>query len=215
MCGGGTPRFAASAVERGWKYGARLPGTPYAPVYFADQDWRKPDRARYIAALEEHRPEVATVLDLEHPAQFDEVMTWAEDASRIVRTVVIIPKVLGMIDIIPEIIGSANVVLGYSVPTKHGGTIVPLWEFGRRPVHLLGGSPQKQMELALYLNVVSADGNMAIKMSHRACFWRKKKGLRGHWVQLGEIGRGDEKDAPYKAFDLSMGNIKEAWEGLQ
>lgn len=35
---------------------------------------------------------------------------------------------------------------------------MPAWEFGRRPVHLLGGSPHAQMEMRHYMNVVSADG---------------------------------------------------------
>jgi hypothetical protein len=184
-------------------------------VFFADQDWRHPDRRRYIAALEEHRPVMATVLDLEREDQFDEVMSWAHEAARIVQTVVIIPKCFGIIDHIPERIGTAQVVLGYSVPTRHGGTAVPLWEFGRRPVHLLGGSPHKQMELAMYLNVVSADGNMASKMATtRGSFWRKQKGVKGHWVNLREIGRGDEYDAPYTAFEMSMRNIMEEWMGL-
>lgn len=204
MCAGGNQRFAESAIAHGWEYGCRLPGTPYAPIYFADQDWRKPERAKYIAALKKHRPCVATVLDLERAEQFDEVMTWAEDVARIVQTVIIIPKAFGIIDAIPERIGGADVVLGYSVPTSHGGTAVPLWEFSRRPVHLLGGSPQKQMELAMYLNVVSADGNMASKMASRYCkFYRG-----GRWEQLSGYG----KDAPYAAFDVSMKNIMDAWQ---
>jgi hypothetical protein len=213
MCAGGNRRFAESAIAHGWGYGCRLPGTPYAPVYFADQDWKKPDRAKYIAALEKYQPQMATVLDLEREEQFNEVMVWANEVARIVKQVIIIPKCFGIIDRIPERIGGADVVLGYSVPTSHGGTSVPLWEFGRRPVHLLGGSPQKQMELACYLNVVSADGNMACKMAtSRAAFWRRKKGLKGHWVCLREIGRGDEHDAPYAAFGLSMRNIMAAWK---
>ena len=54
-CADGNPTFAALAVAAGWRYGARLPGTVYQPVHFADQDWRNPDRARYMAALATHR----------------------------------------------------------------------------------------------------------------------------------------------------------------
>jgi hypothetical protein len=208
MCAGGNRRFAEAAIANGWQYGSRLPGYPTTsiPIYFADQDWRKPARGRYIAALEQHRPRVATVLDLERASQFDEVMAWANDAAHIVPIVVVIPKVFGIIDRIPERIGTADVVLGYSVPTIHGGTPVPIWEFGRRPVHLLGGSPKKQMELAMYLNVVSADGNMASKMATGYCkFW-----YRGRWEQLTGYGQ----DAPYAAFELSMKNIMEAWKCL-
>ena len=50
-CAGGNARFAQIAIDAGYKYGARLPATVYHPVYFADQDWHAPDRARYMAAL--------------------------------------------------------------------------------------------------------------------------------------------------------------------
>jgi hypothetical protein len=212
MCAGNS-NWGEIAVQHGWLYGCRLPAEkPTQTLYFADQDWKKPDRARYIASLEKYQPQMATVLDLERENQLDEVMGWAEDAARIVQTVIIIPKVYGIIDHIPDRIGGADVVLGMPAG-KHSGQAPPLWEFGRRPVHLLGGSPQKQMMLACYLNVVSADGNMACKMAtSRAAFWRKEKGLKGHWVNLREIGRGDEHDAPYAAFDLSMQNIMAAWK---
>jgi hypothetical protein len=211
MCAGKNPRFAASAMAHGWVYGAQLPGTVYGSLSFADQNWRTPRKDAYLAALAVHRPALATVLDWEHPAQYDEIMQWAAECAALVDVVIIIPKVPGTLDAIPQTIGAASVRLGYSVPTSHGGTQVPVWEFGTRPVHLLGGSPHKQMDLCHYLNVVSADGNMASKMAHRATFWRKRKGQKGHWVNLHEIGRGDEHDAPYTAFDLSMQHIMAAW----
>ena len=214
MCAGGNRRHAESAIRHGWLYGLRLPGTAYAPVSFADQNWRKPDRVRYMAALAQYRPAIATVLDLETEGQYQTVMEWAEEAAQYVQTVVIIPKVCGIIDRIPARIGGTDVVLGYSVPTTHGGTDVPLWEFRRRPVHLLGGSPHRQMMLSQYLNVVSADGNMASKMANSGRFWRREKGIKGHWVSLGEIGRKDEHDAPYTAFALSMEHIMTAWRDL-
>jgi hypothetical protein len=215
MCAGGNRRFAESALRHGWYYGAQLPGTVYGPVSFADQDWKAPNRARYMAELGKLRPAMATVLDLEHNDQISEVLSWAEEAAQYVQRVIIIPKAFGVIDHIPERIGGADIVLGYSVPTRFGGTQVPLWEFGARPVHLLGGSPQKQMELYHYLNVTSADGNMASVMATtRASFWRREKGIKGHWVNLREINRGDEYDAPYKAFDLSMENIMAEWQRL-
>jgi hypothetical protein len=214
MCAGGNRRFAESATRHGWLYGLRLPGTAYAPVSFADQDWRTPNRTRYMTALAAHRPAMATVLDLERADQLSAVLEWAAEAAQYVQTVIIIPKVCGLIDDIPETINGASVVLGYSVPTTHGGTDVPLWEFGRRPVHLLGGSPHRQMMLTRYLNVVSADGNMAAKLANRGQFWRYQKGVKGHWVNLREIGRGDKHDAPYTAFDLSMANIMQTWKGI-
>jgi hypothetical protein len=49
------------------------------------------------------------------------------------------------------------------VPTKYGGTDLFLSEFDGWPVHLLGGSPNRQLNLAYYLEVVSADGNAATR----------------------------------------------------
>lgn len=211
-CADGNPAFARVAVESGWLYGARLPATVYQRVYFADQDWRRPDRGKYMAALAEHRPDVATVLDWERAEQEGEVMAWAEEASRHVRAVVVIPKVPGTVPLIPERVGGAEVVLGYSVPTSYGGSPVPLWEFGRRPVHLLGGSPQRQIELAAYLNVVSADGNMAHQQAHRCRFWSPTRAYKGRWVQLRDAGDERAEGANLEAFRRSCVAIRAAWQ---
>jgi len=211
-CGGDRKQFADIAVNNGWLYGSRLPATIHHPIYFADQDWKNPNKVKYLAELEKYRPVMATVLDLEDENQFEEVIDWAKDVSLIAEQVVIIPKVLGVINKIPELINGKQVILGYSVPTKYGGTTVPLSEFGDRPVHLLGGSPHKQLVLSYYLNVVSTDGNMTMKMAvQRAQFWRKRKGRTGHWVKLWEIGRDKEHNAPYLAFELSMQNVMDMW----
>ncbi len=210
-CADGNPTFARAAVAAGFLYGARLPNTVYQRVYFADQDWKSPDRAAYMRALSEHRPEVATVLDWERGGQLPEVLSWAEEAAQHARRVVIIPKVAGLLGAIPERVGEAEVVLGYSVPTKYGGSCVPLWEFGRRPVHLLGGSPQRQMSLAPYLNVVSADGNMAHQQAHRCRFWSPTKTPKGRWVQLSEAGDRRGIGANLEAFRRSCENIIAAW----
>lgn len=214
-CADGNPAFARAAIDAGWLYGARLPAWVGLPIYFADQDWRSPDRAGYMAAIGRHRPEMAVVLDYEHPDQRDEVLSWAEEAAQYVRRVVIVPKVPGTLGTIPGKIGRAEVVLGYSVPTSYGASPVPTWEFGRRPAHLLGGSPQRQMELAGYLNVVSADGNMPAQQARRCRFWSPTRTRKGRWARLSEVGdtgRGDGADL--RAFRLSLANIRAAWERL-
>jgi hypothetical protein len=173
---------------------------------------------RYLADL---RPVQATVLDLEAEAQFDEVLNWAEEASQYVQRVVIVPKVFGVIPRIPERVNGADVILGYSVPTKYAGTEVPVWEFGRRPVHLLGGSPKRQMALRHYLNVVSADGNYVSKMAVKYCqFWvpgtARKYARNKYWPTLREANGGEEwvgdEDAYIEAFRRSCVNVMKAWE---
>lgn len=211
-CAGKNQRFEAVAHAGGFRIGVQLPNTVYHPVYFADQDWKKPDRGAYMAALNKHRPALATVLDLERSEQLPDVLAWAEDAAAYVEQVLIIPKYCGAIDQIPRAIGGKPVVLAYSVPTRFGGADVPIWEFIGWPVHLLGGSPHRQMELARYLNVVSTDGNMANKMAHRGRFWSQKKGPKGHWRNLREIGVNLESDNNLEAFRLSCQNIAAAWK---
>jgi hypothetical protein len=217
FCADGNRRFAEIAQEHGFKYGARLPHRGlHFPIYFADQDWKHPDRGLYMNALAEYRPRMASVLDWERPEQFDEVMSWAEEAAQWVEIVVVIPKVSGMIGRIPRAIGKATVRLGYSVPTRYGGTSVPIWEFGAWPVHLLGGSPQAQIRLANYLHVASADGNMHLLMANKFCafFDPQKRTRHGYWPTLSESDRqrwpGD--DAHYEAFRRSCINIMAAWQ---
>jgi hypothetical protein len=209
---------ARIAVDAGFLYGAQLPGTVYtdiAPLYFADQDWKTPDRGVYMERLSEYRPTVATVLDLETEDQFDEVMGWAEEAAQYVERVVVIPKAFGVIDSIPEKIGGKDIILGYSVPTKYAGTGVPVWEFGNRPAHLLGGSPHAQMRLCNYLNVVSADSNYAQRMAIVCHFWvpGDARHAKNRWFPTIEEADGERwgDDAPWEAFRRSCENIMKEW----
>jgi hypothetical protein len=213
-CADGNPEFARIAVGLGWRYGARLPSTVYQPVWFADQDWKRPDLAKYAAAVAEHKPEVATVLDWEHDDQLPDVLAWAETVAPHVGRVVVIPKVPGRVHEIPETVGGRPVVLGYSVPTTYGGTTCCVWEFGRRPVHLLGGSPQAQMGYAQYLNVVSADGNMAAQQARKGRFWSRRQGPKGHWMQLASAGDTRETGVPAECFRRSLEAIGAAWRNV-
>jgi hypothetical protein len=98
---------------------------------------------------------------------------------------------------------------------------VPVWEFGNRPVHLLGGSPHEQWRLTNYLNVVSVDGNMCQMMAtrHSAFYDPLKQTKRGHWPSLRDFdgdkwGDGSKNaNAPYEAFERSCRNIMAMWHG--
>lgn len=219
-CGGGNPRFYEIATQTGFLYGAQLPDTVYGPLHFADQNWKNPNRERYIAELKKHRPFMASVLDWESPDQLEEVLGWAEDAAQFVETVMIIPKVIGGIARLPRVIGGKVVRLGYSVPTRHGGTSVPVWEFYGWPIHLLGGNPHRQYEIARYINVISIDGNMAQKMATRYCAFYDptKRTEKGYWPNI-QICDGEKwgdgtsnAGAPYEAFRRSCEAIMGMWE---
>jgi len=215
-CADGNRRFAEIAIRYGFTYGAQLPNTVYHPVEFADQNWKTPDRSRYMAALAQHKPRIATVLDLEREGQFSEVLSWAEEAAQhVTETVIIIPKVMSIIPRLPRRVGGREVRLGYSVPTSFGGTSVPAWEFDGWPVHLLGGSPKAQLRLRHYMRVVSADTNyhnsMAIRFNQFYSPARFTGVVDGTWPRINEVYAHIESDAPYVAFSLSCMNIRAAW----
>lgn len=75
------------------------------------------------------------------------------------------------------------------------------------PVHLLGGAPGRQLELAHYLNVVSADGNAAA----RAAEYGTVFDARTRRWQMSVEPRG--MDMPYRAFARSCEQIVQAWRG--
>lgn len=221
-CADGNKRLAQIAIDAGFKYGARLParGLPFAP-WFADQDWKHPNRERYMTELAKHRPHMASVMDWERQEQLPEVLEWADEAARYVEVVMIIPKVMGAVAQLPRMIGGKPVRLGYSVPTNFGGTELPVWEFAGWPVHLLGGSPQRQMALTQYLDVLSADGNMAQKMATKFNkFWMNgtaRYASNRWWPTLRESNGGEMNegtDLPYEAFRRSCENIMNAWKAM-
>lgn len=217
-CGNGNKRFAQIAIERGFLYGAQLPGKTYYDIYFADQNWKKPDRRKYMEEVKKRKPHMASVLDWEKWSQYCIVMEWAEEIAPYVDEVMIVPKIPNSVQSIPNIIGGKKVRIGYSVPTRYGGSTINLRELALRPVHLLGGSPHAQ--LALYTkipNIVSADGNYHQKIAIMNKVWiHGSKRVMGRWEKLSDyLGYEVKDDAPYVAFDISCKNMKDAWEKIQ
>lgn len=204
-CADGNKRFASLSLEAGFTYGAQLPNTVYYDPEFVDQNWNAPDLDRYIKAV-----------------------------AAYVEIIIIIPKVRKGIEYLPRTIGGVPVRLGYSIPTSFSRTYVNLTEFLGWPIHLLGGSPIVQSQLAgLHingnclieaprLNVASVDGNyhqlMATKYNQffvpdgsaryaKNRFWPTLKEADGQ-----KWGDGSSKaDAPYEAFRRSCQAIMEMW----
>lgn len=217
-CASKNKRFDDIALAAGFKLGAQVPCTVYHKLYFCDQNWKAPNRAAYMTALAQHRPHMASVLDLERKEQLSEVLSWAEEAAQYCDSVMLIPKAHGIIQRLPRSIGGASITLGYSVPTKHGGTTVWPGEFEGWPIHLLGGSPQAQMRHAgRFKNVVSVDGNMSNKMATQFCaYWTAGTSTDPkdrYWQKI--IRAEFPNDAPIEAFRRSCVNIAAAWSGTR
>lgn len=199
-CADGNPKFAQIAIDCGYKYGAQLPNKIYFAPYFVDQNWKKPNRDKYMQALETYKPHMATVLDWEREEQLTDVIGWAEEAFQYVNVVVIVPKVHDGISRLPRTINGKEIRLGYSVPTKFGGTDVFLSEFVGWPIHLLGGSPKKQYGISKYLNVRSIDGNSHTKAAMKGNYWNGRK-----WIP------GNFSFDIYELFRKSCEGIKTMW----
>lgn len=228
-CAGGAPHFSKIAVRHGYTYGACLPSTTYYPVQFADQDFKKyqkatPERriklrANYMAALKNHRPRFASVLDWQYDEQLPEILSWAEEAAEFAGEIILIPKVMGGISKLPRSVRGKPVRLGYSTPSTTGSTELPLWEFAGWPVHILGGSPQAQMKLTRYFDDVrSVDGNYAQNMAvHFNQYFTPgvaRHAKNRYWPMLSETSNGFiDHNAYHAAFELSCINIRAAWAG--
>lgn len=218
-CGVGNEKLDSLAVNVGIHYGMQFPARsmPRFPVYFADQNWKNPNREKYINWIAEYKPKIATVLDLERKNQFDEVISWADSVSRHVDKIVIIPKVSGIIQRIPREINGKEIILGYSIPTSHGGTDVLVEEFSGWRTHLLGGNPQKQLDMydrmkLLGIEVYSVDCNyISMKATNFCSVWTRKLIRNRQWMDLQDIIGRKVEDGVYTAFALSCASFVFAW----
>lgn len=242
-CADGNPRYMEIATNHEFKTGAQLPRKIYdihLPLYFADQDFKRPRYVRYIKMLRKYQPVMASVLDIMEDRRWDEYLMRADEISQYCQIVMFVPKVKGVIkklrDTFPDKkINGREIRLGYSIKTKYGGTDVSVEEFKGWPVHLLGGSPLEQLKKSKEMNVISCDGNYAQLMSGYCQFFypeflwteeyremvndKEKKPRNPIWPTLREVNRGklwgdgsNKADAPYEAFRRSCENIMAMWQ---
>lgn len=198
---------AAGALRMGWRNGmistslnaARkfLKTWARAPrLQFMDSDWHDYDHGQHLDAVAEIEPVSATVRDICTTQQceqwgvpfydLDATLDMAADLAPHVEQVILIPK-YHCLDELPREINGAQVTLGYSVETSYGGTPVPITEFAGWPIHLLGGSWDKQRA---YLNlmkddVVSLDNN--------------------HILRIAEFGQVSRRDGTTSTLESIMG----------
>lgn len=218
ICVGGNTNYLKTSKEFGFKYGVCLPESVYDRLFFADQNWKKPIRQKYTFGIVRYRPEIATVIDLEKEEQYWEVMSWAEEISPWVERIVIIPKVNGIINRIPRKINGKDIVLGYSVESQYGRTEVPISEFSGWDVHLLGGTPARQLVCCRQMHVVSLDFNMHIKMANFGCqyfsFMPQYYCRNPDWPTIFEIEKKiwDKGNPCQEAFRRSCENLVQFWK---
>lgn len=208
-CAGDNRRMMDIAVEAGFIPGCRSDKSCHIRVDFVDVEYKRPNWQHHLERVKLERPKYASVPDLSTEQVSSEditrAITQAEALAAYCTIPLIVPKLPGQIAHLPE-----QIALGYSIPTSYGGALYPIWELEGRRVHLLGGSPHKQMELYRYLSafctVISADGNMSAKLAQRALkYWE-----RGKWRMWPTRNEGDY----YRCNQQSLRNIRAAWERL-
>ena len=207
------------AAQAGIKYGiqsAHYRLCPYTyelsgrhEVTFVDNDYFNYDHAVHLEAVKRFTPRYATVRDIMTELQCEvagiayhplsEILEWADELAEHAENVIVIPK-YDCIDKIPQ-----RFMLGYSVPTSHGGTPLSVDLFRGRRVHLLGGSWSDQLAYlaALGDDVVSLDNNYLLKQAGFASFVYPD----GTTGSLGEDFGLEVNNPRYVALAISFGNI--------
>jgi hypothetical protein len=191
------------AAEFGWKPGARYTNLrdirARPKVAFLDIDWKNYSFKKHLDAARMIRPMMTVARYVLKLKDLDKILGEAFELSVFCRRVIVVPKdprmARGLSKLIPEIF-----VLGYSVPTRYGGTLIAPKYF-KRPVHLLGGRPDVQRHLAQEMPVISFDCN---RFTLDARF--------GDYFD-GEIFRPHPKGGYVRCLRESIKNITKLWRG--
>lgn len=209
------------AVQAGLKYGIQSANYRLCPyvgklsgrheVVFIDNDYFDYKHDVHLSAVREIKPKYCTVMDvmtseqckkdgIEHH-ELSQILDWAEELSEHAENVIVIPK-YDCLDQIPE-----KFMLGFSVPTSHGGTPLPVEMFRGRRVHLLGGSWKKQLAYMAVLgdDVVSLDNNAVQNQARRFGSFVFPNGESGQISA--DLGLTDLVNVRYAALAISFGNM--------
>jgi Family of unknown function (DUF6610) len=193
------------AISHGWLPGARYTNLRdvrrFRKLGFLDIDWKRYDFVRHLEATTIARPLMTVACDVEHRRDLKRVIDQAYRLSEFSKYVVVVPKdrllETKLDDLIPP-----EFLLGFSVPTRYGGTKLSPHAF-KRPVHLLGGRPDVQRALAELMPVFSIDAN---RFTLDAAF--------GDYFD-GETFRPHPKGGYVRCLSDSMKNIGALWHRYQ
>ena len=149
------------AVAHGWLPGARYTNLRdvkrQKKLGFLDIDWKRYDFQRHLETTAQQRPLMTVARDVEDKRHLKRIIDQAYRLLEYASYVIVVPKDpslgRGLCRSIPS-----EFILGFSVPTRYGGTQISPFAF-KRPVHLLGGRPDVQRRMADLMPVFSIDAN--------------------------------------------------------
>jgi len=185
-------------------------------VVFIDNEWDNYNHETHVRDVKEYRPKYATTRDIvakdecrEKNIEYysiEQVLEWASELDQYADNVIVIPK-YDCIEEIPE-----KYVLGYSVPTSHGGTTVDIEKFRGRDIHLLGGSWEKQLQFLEEFgnDVVSLDNNYV----HKIAPFGQVRLKNGDTKELNHFGFTDLSNPRSSALALSFGSMMSKLQDL-
>lgn len=210
------------AVTAGWEYGlcstntvCRYVDVGYSSskyshkIVFVDNPYEKYAHETHKAEVGKYHPRYATVRDIMTQEQcgeagidyfpFEQILDWGKDLRQYADNVILIPK-YDILDKIPD-----HFMLGYSIPTSYGGTPMDIKRFDGRRVHLLGGSPNKQIAYLSQIpdSVVSLDNNYIHHAAAKGRMWL----TNGMFVSLRELGLRDKGIPPEEIGFGRLNNV--------
>jgi hypothetical protein len=192
------------AKNMGWHPAARYTNMrdvktfDFENIGFVDIDWKNYNFKRHLKIVSDHRPKITMARDVECIFSLDSILKEAEQLLKYSEQVAIVPKDPLLNERLAELI-PREFILAYSVPTRYGGTEVTIESFDR-PVHLLGGRPDVQRELADKLKVYSMDCN---RFTYDARFGKYFDGVRFRSHEIGGYER---------CITDSVKNINSIWD---
>jgi hypothetical protein len=191
------------ALKYGWFAGARYTNLRtirgIERIGLIDIDWKNYDFDKHLLAVRLHRPHLTVAMDILSKRSLPIILKQASVLKKWADKVIIVPKDLKLGRNFTRQIPK-EFILGYSVPSSYGGTTIPLDWFEDREVHLLGGRPDTQFELATKLNVHSLDSNrIAVDARYGRYFDGSKFKKHPSW-------------GFYECLDASLSGINKLWQ---
>lgn len=122
-----------------------------------DIEWKNYNFKMHLQVAKSTLPLLTVAQDVEDKKNLKRILDEAFALSEYAEVVIIVPKDPLLANELDEAIPKLF-VLGYSVPTSYGKTLIEP-KFFKRPVHLLGGRPDVQRTLAQEMPVFSFDNN--------------------------------------------------------
>lgn len=141
MCKGSSIA-AISGLDCGWIYGTRHTEKPVQQPFFVDIQWEEYDWLDYCHKLSLWRPVMAMAPDLLDRSQVPDLYKKIRDLKSLgVLEIGVCPKFEGAVRFLPSWI-----TVCVSIPSSYAGYLPPKEELNGRRVHLLGGSPRRQLD---------------------------------------------------------------------